>query len=78
MLVSEENQSHLITAILEPDSPKYSFESLHDYAKSHEFTIYLGKLGNINTFKIANIGDIQLYEMKEFCKLLEKYMKDIL
>lgn len=78
MLVAEENQSHLITAILEPESPKYSFESLHDFAKAHEFTIYPGKLGNINTFRIANIGDIQLSEMKSFCIKLEEYMKDIL
>ena len=78
MLVAEENQSHLITAILEPESPKYSFESLHDFAKAHEFTIYPGKLGNINTFRIANIGDIQPSEMKSFCTKLEEYMKDIL
>ena len=78
MLVAEENQSHLITAILEPESQKYSFESLHDFAKAHEFTIYPGKLGNINTFRIANIGDIQPSEMKSFCIKLEEYMKDIL
>lgn len=78
MLVAEENQSHLITAILEPESPKYNFESLHDFAKKYEFTIYPGKLGNINTFRIANIGDIQPYEMKAFCVKLEEYMKDIL
>ena len=78
MLVAEENQSHLITAILEPESSKYSFDSLHDFAKAHEFTIYPGKLGNINTFRIANIGDIQPSEMKSFCIKLEEYMKDIL
>ena len=78
MLVAEENQSHLITAILEPESPKYSFESLHDFAKKYEFTIYPGKLGNINTFRIANIGDIQPCEMKAFCVKLEEYMKNIL
>lgn len=78
MLVAEENQSHLITAILEPESPKYSFEALHDFAKKYEFTIYPGKLGNINTFRIANIGDIQPYEMKAFCVKLEEYIRDIL
>ena len=78
MLVAEENQSHLITAILEPESPKYSFEALHDFAKKYEFTIYPGKLGNINTFRIANIGDIQPYEMRDFCVKLEEYMRNIL
>ena len=78
MLVKEENQSHLITAILEPESPKYSFNALHDFAKKYQFTIYPGKLGNINTFRIANIGDIQPSEMKAFCVKLEEFMKDIL
>lgn len=78
MLVKEENQSHLITAILEPESPKYSFESLHDFAKKYEFTIYPGKLGNINTFRIANIGDIKPCEMERFCEKLKEYMKDVL
>ena len=74
MLVKEENQSHLITAILEPKSDKYSFEALHDFAKKYAFTIYPGKLGNINTFRIANIGDIQPHEMKAFCVKLEEFM----
>lgn len=77
MLVAEENQSHLITAILEPKSSKYSFDSLHDFAASHHFTIYPGKLGNIDTFRIANIGDIQVDEMVRFTKLMEEYFNDI-
>lgn len=73
MLVDEENQSHLITAILEPEKPKYSFDALHDFAREHEFTIYPGKLGNINTFRIANIGDIQVCEMERWCKLMKDW-----
>lgn len=77
MLVKEENQSHLITAILEPKTDKYSFEGLHDFAKQYAFTIYPGKLGNINTFRIANIGNIQPFEMKAFTVKLREYMHSI-
>lgn len=77
MLVEERNQSHLITAILEPESSKYNFEDLHDFAMSYGFTIYPGKLGRINTFRIANIGDIQPEEMKCFVLKLEAYLKSI-
>lgn len=75
MLIPEEHQSHLITAIIEPKSPKYSFEALHDFARSHAFTIYPGKLSSANTFRIANIGDIQVEEMARFVQLLKEYMK---
>jgi len=77
MLVKEEDQSHLITAIFDPDTPKYSFEDLHDLARKHEFTIYPGKLGNINTFRIANIGDIKPHEMKRFTEVLKSYLDSI-
>ena len=77
MLVKEEHQSHFITAILEPKTPQYSFDALHDFAAEHSFTIYPGKLGNIDTFRIANIGDIQPEEMRRFTVKLEEYMHGI-
>ena len=77
MLVKEEHQSHFITAILEPKTPHYSFYALHDFAAEHSFTIYPGKLGNIDTFRIANIGDIQPEEMRTFTVKLEQYMHEI-
>ncbi|MCR5763695.1 MAG: 2-aminoethylphosphonate--pyruvate transaminase [Treponema sp.] len=77
MLVKEEYQSHFITAILIPETPKYNFEDLHDYSRNFGFTIYPGKLGNINTFRIANMGDIRPEEMNRFCKVLKEYMHSI-
>lgn len=77
MLVKEENQSHFITAILIPETPKYSFEKMHDFARSFGFTIYPGKLGNIDTFRIANMGDIRPEEMTRFTKILKEYMHSI-
>ena len=77
MLVDRKNQSHFITAILIPQTDKYSFETLHDYAKSFGFTIYPGKLGNIDTFRIANMGDIQESEMVHFTCVLRDYMNSI-
>ena len=77
MIVKKENQSHFITAILNPESSKYDFDEFHDYVKNFGFTIYPGKLGNVGTFRIANMGDIRPKEMIEFTKILRKYMKSI-
>ncbi|MBR4599141.1 MAG: 2-aminoethylphosphonate--pyruvate transaminase [Treponema sp.] len=77
MLVKEEFQSHFITAILIPETPKYNFNELHDYARSFGFTIYPGKLGNIDTFRIANMGDIKPEEMTHFVCVLRDYMHSI-
>jgi len=77
MLVKEEDQSHLITAIFDPETDKYSFDALHDLARKSGFTIYPGKLGNISTFRIANIGDIKPHEMQKFTEVLKKYLDSI-
>jgi len=77
MLVPEEAQSKLITAIIEPPSPNYSFEAFHDLARSKGFTIYPGKLSDANTFRIANIGDIKPEEMSQFTGIMENYMSSL-
>jgi len=77
MLVPEEVQSKLITAIIEPATSDYNFEELHDLARKYSFTIYPGKLSDANTFRIANIGDIQPMEMREFTVVLESYFSKI-
>ena len=48
-----------------------------DHSSEHSFIIYPGKLGNINTFRIANIGDIQPEEMRAFTVKLTEYMHGI-
>jgi 2-aminoethylphosphonate-pyruvate transaminase len=77
MLVPEKEQSHLITAIFDPEAPEYNFEALHDFSRKQGFTIYPGKLGKINTFRIANIGDIKPHEMQRFTEVLKTYLDSI-
>ena len=77
MLVPEDAQSKLITSIVEPDTPKYNFDELHDFAREHSFTIYPGKLSDANTFRIANIGDIHPEEMRAFTAIMEEYFSKI-
>jgi 2-aminoethylphosphonate-pyruvate transaminase len=73
-LVAEDDQSHLIAAILEPELPGYDFEKFHDFCRERSFTIYPGKLSDANTFRIANMGDIRPEEMQRFAVVLEEYL----
>jgi 2-aminoethylphosphonate-pyruvate transaminase len=77
MLVPEEAQSKLITAIIEPRTSAYRFEEFHDLARRRGFTIYPGKLAEADTFRIANIGDIQIEDMRVFVDFLETYMRGL-
>lgn len=76
-LVKDENASMLLTSIVEPEVPGYSFDELHDYLYKRGFTIYPGKVSSSNTFRIANIGDIYPENMKKFIEILSEYFHSI-
>ncbi|GAA0367594.1 2-aminoethylphosphonate aminotransferase [Bacillus horti] len=76
-LVEAEHHSKLVTAILEPDCAAYSFKEMHDYFYSKGFTIYPGKWEQLNTFRIANIGDITYRDIEEFLRWMERYLQHI-
>jgi 2-aminoethylphosphonate-pyruvate transaminase len=72
-LVDNKYHSKIITSIHIPKS--MDFDDMHDYFYNQGFTIYPGKVEDFNTFRVANIGDIDFKDMEEFLVLLEKYLK---
>ena len=74
-LVKKENSSMLLTSIIEPQKEGYSFQDLHDYLYNNGFTIYPGKVGLENTFRIANIGEIFPSDIEILIKKLENYFQ---
>jgi 2-aminoethylphosphonate-pyruvate transaminase len=76
-LVAREHQSHLITTIVEPVHAAYSFDAMHDWCFARGFTIYPGKVGDKNTFRIANIGQIDSTDIEAFLKVLGEYLKTL-
>ena len=77
-LVHKENQSHIITTVVEPEIEGYSFEGMHEYLLERGYTIYPGKIGEANTFRIANIGAIDYKDMEGFLKELGNYLNSLL
>jgi 2-aminoethylphosphonate aminotransferase len=67
-------QSRLLTTFLEPDHPGYRFESMHDALLAEGFTIYPGKVGELASFRLANIGQIDTYDIRAFLNALEHYL----
>ena len=64
-VIPEQNQSIIITSFYPPRHPEYSFKRFYKELKNRGFVIYPGKLTAIETFRIANIGDI--YENDIVC-----------
>lgn len=76
-IVPKENHSKLITAIVEPTCKTYDFTKMHDFFYKNRITIYPGKLKNMNSFRVANIGDLTKGDIDLFLTLMEKYLQNI-
>lgn len=71
-VVDDKHHSKIITSILLPEN--LDFDDLHDYFYEKGFTIYPGKVKDLNTFRIANIGDIDYRDIERFLELFAEYL----
>ncbi|AVK82983.1 2-aminoethylphosphonate--pyruvate transaminase [Lysinibacillus sp. B2A1] len=71
--ITEELQSPIITTFLFPHK-EFSFEHFYQEMKEAGFVIYPGKLTDVDTFRIGNIGDIHEKDMHALCEVIENYM----
>ena len=57
-LLPDELHSPIITAFHSPTAPDYSFPAFYKALKQQGFVIYPGKVTDVDTFRIGNIGDV--------------------
>ncbi len=76
LLLPPEQQSKMLTSIIEPVDPHYQFDGMHDYLYARGFTIYPGKGAKQDTFRIANIGQIYPSDIEQFIIALKQYIQD--
>ena len=71
-LVDDKYHSKIITSIFIPEG--VDFNDMHDYFFERNFTIYPGKVADFNTFRVANIGEIDSTDMLAFLELFKNYL----
>lgn len=71
--IPEELQSPIITTFLFPDQG-FSFQHFYAYIKDRGYVIYPGKLTDVDTFRIGNIGEIYEQDIEQLCQIIEEYM----
>lgn len=76
-LLPPERQSPLLTTVLEPPDPHYSFSRLHDALYERGFTIYPGKMQDNATFRLANIGAITENDIRDFLAALRAVLMEL-
>ncbi len=71
--VAEELQSPIITTFIYEDE-NFSFIDMYEYVKERGFAIYPGKLTDVDTFRLGNIGEIYLEDINKLCNIFEEFV----
>ena len=64
--VRREWQAGLVAAVRCPDDPQWDFDQVHDLCYAQGFTIYPGKVGTANTFRLCALGAIDVPDIQAF------------
>ena len=75
MLIPKEYQSRLVVAIKYPENPEWNFDKVHDYCYEHGFTIYPGKISDMDTFRLCALGTLDVEDINAFFKVFQRSAK---
>ena len=70
-------QSPIITSFIYPENANYTFEEMYSYIKQRGYAIYPGKIENINSFRIGNIGEIYEEDIINLCDIIDEFLKGV-
>ncbi|MBU3182375.1 2-aminoethylphosphonate--pyruvate transaminase [Clostridium psychrophilum] len=73
--IKEELQSPIITTFVFPNK-EFNFIHFYSYVKERDFVLYPGKLTEIDTFRIGNIGEIYKEDIEKLCLIIQEYMEE--
>ncbi|RJS59999.1 2-aminoethylphosphonate--pyruvate transaminase [Bacillus sp. PK3_68] len=69
--IKEEYHSPIITSFCFPNE-EFDFTSFYNYLKEQGFVIYPGKVSQIDTFRIGNIGNVHAADILALTKAVER------
>ena len=72
-----EKQTGLVVSIKYPNDPNFDFGKIHDYLFENGVTIYPGKIADLETFRVCNLGALTPQDIKDAFKVLEDALKSI-
>jgi len=73
--IKKELQAGLIASAIYPSDDNWNFEKVHDYCYERGFTIYPGKVADINTFRLCAFGAIDVCDINDFFVVFKEALK---
>ena len=76
-VIKREWQAGLVVAIKYPEDENWDFDKIHDYCYERGFTIYPGKIGDAETFRLCALGAIDEEDIYEFFQVFRKGLQEM-
>ena len=74
-VIKREWQAGLVVCIRYPDDKNWNFNKIHDYCFERGFTIYPGKISDMDTFRLCALGAIDQKDIEDFFVVLEEALR---
>ncbi|WP_144548585.1 2-aminoethylphosphonate--pyruvate transaminase [Bacillus sp. X1(2014)] len=71
-ILSVEMQSPIITSFYYPNSESFEFSTFYHKLKEKGFVIYPGKVSDLDTFRIGNIGNVHQHDVESLLKAIQE------
>jgi len=72
LLLDDAIASGMMTSVLEPEAPGWSFAAFHDHLLQRGITIYPGKVSTLPTFRLATIGDLHPGDLRAVLEAMDE------
>lgn len=71
-IIKREWQAGLVVCVRYPDDKNWDFTKIHDYCYERGFTIYPGKISEMDTFRLCALGAIDEKDIVDFFEVLKE------
>ncbi|RZS94399.1 2-aminoethylphosphonate--pyruvate transaminase [Cuneatibacter caecimuris] len=72
--IDSAHQGHIITTFFYPSETSFCFEDFYRYIKERGYAIYPGKLTDMDTFRIGNIGEIYPEDIQKLIHIISEFL----
>lgn len=69
-------QGPIITTFFYPENVSFQFHEFYQYIKERGYAIYPGKLTNLDTFRIGNIGEIYTEDIEKLTEIIQDFIHE--
>lgn len=74
--IDSTHQGPIITTFFYPSGVSFQFSEFYQYIKERGYAIYPGKLTNLDTFRIGNIGEIYVEDIEKLIQIIGAFLTE--